>query len=112
MKQRTLALMSELRKSDQVELKYTEDDSETPITTSPLELFQDMLTEWPKGMSFKETAEGAGVAHPKSADGSVVSKDGYPVEGGDLVKKIKTYMDENEGVEFDEAYIAVSQMTS
>ncbi len=112
MKNRALALMSELRKSDQVELKYTEEDSETPITTSPLELFQDMLSEWPKGMSFKETAGGADVTHPKSTDGSVVSKEGYPVEGGDLVKKIKTYMDENEGVEFEEAYIAVSHATS
>lgn len=111
MKPRTLALMTDLRKSEESVIEYS--DGDEAIKTNPLALFMDMLTEWPKGMSFAETAEGGEIIDPGSGEIVTVNENGVPVKGQKMADAITKYMEEHEGVSYEKAYpIVYAEMNS
>ena len=108
---KAITLLTELRTSDEKIVIYTENDVE--VKASPFDLAKSMFSEWPQGISFKETAKGSEVIDPGSGKTLEVNKDGVPVYGTDVADGIEKYMAEHEGVSFEEAFVIIdAQMNS
>lgn len=114
MQAKGMALLTEARKSEETVVTYAEGDES--VETNILALVKAMFSEWPKGMSFKETAKGSVIKHPGEMEEYTNNDKGELVYGENIVEQVGKYMKEHEmednDVNYSKALIAVSRANS
>jgi len=111
MKTKAVALLTECRKIEANPVSYFEDGAEAPTETNPLELVKKLFSEWPKGMSLTEQSKGTKIVAPGSGNSDHVTHndENKAVFGEDLANKIIKYMEDHDGVVYDDAMTIVYQ---
>ena len=106
-----LTVLTEARKSEETVITYAE--GEESVETNMLALIKTMFTEWPQGLTFKETARGSKIIHPGDMEEFTQNEKGELVYGENIVEQVAKYMEEHKMEDNDENYskalIAISR---
>ena len=115
LKDKAVAMLSQLSGQDETVLTYSE--GEESVETNPLALFKDLLSGLSTIIEMGEKAHGddpkkPGTGSGNTTDPAYANKEGYDVEGAELVDAVSKYMEENPDIDMAEALIQVSREQS